>query len=447
MFLSLLAVAIAGSPSGDFPIDATVKVLPNGLTVVLEEDHRTDQVALHLHYDVGSRDERDGEKGCAHLFEHIMFEGSANVPGAGFDEWLTAAGGWNNAFTSEDETAYYMVFPSGAMELALFLESDRMAYLLAGLTQVNLENQQSIVLQERATGYAEPHGRDWDAISRLLYPPGHPYHTPVIGTVADVAGFQLEQTKSFWTRHYRPRNATLGIVGNFDTAETLAQVEHWFGDVPDPGAAEPRPADPAPPADGRSGVIEDGVEDHTLYLMWNTVPHHHADEAALDVLAYVLSGGRGTRLDDALYYKSRKTTAVDTVTWNNEIAGLFGVIATTDKGSLPPLEKAILKGLAAIEKSPPTEAELTRARKTIKSGMLERMEEPAERAQVIVDCQRLLGRPDCVEEQWARYEAVTALDVVRVARTYVLPYQPTALSVIPKGAAGALADAVPVELP
>src|SRR5690606_22718507 len=190
VWMMLARVALAGS--GPFAVDASVHTLDNGLVVILEEDHRTDQVALHLHYGVGARDELPGEYGCAHLFEHVMFEGSANVGPNQFDALLTGAGGWNNAYTSEDETAYYLALPSGALDLALFLESDRMAFLDAGLTQGNLENQQAVVLQERDQGYAEPNGRDFDALTRLAFPEGHPYHHPVIGTVDDVSGFRLD---------------------------------------------------------------------------------------------------------------------------------------------------------------------------------------------------------------------------------------------------------------
>ncbi|MEZ4238392.1 MAG: insulinase family protein [Myxococcota bacterium] len=173
-----------------------------------------------------------------------MFEGSADVPVDKFDEWLSAGGGDNNAYTSADETAYVMSFPSGALDLALFLESDRMGFLDAGLTAENLENQQKVVLQERAESYAEPNGRDSDAMDRLSWPDGHTYHHPVIGTVADVEGFTLEGVRGFWGAHYRPSNAVLAIVGNFDADEALARVRHWFSDVLDRGGPSSGPRRP-----------------------------------------------------------------------------------------------------------------------------------------------------------------------------------------------------------
>jgi len=444
----LLALAGAALAGGDpLVVDATVHTLDNGLTVVLEEDHRTDHVALHLHYGVGSRDERPGEYGCAHLFEHVMFEGSTHVPANAFDEWLTAAGGWNNAFTSEDETAYYMVFPSGALDLALFLESDRMGFLLEGLTAENLDNQQHVVLQERAEGYAAPNGRDLDALSRLQFPEGHPYHHPVIGTVADVDGFQLQAVRDFWTRHYRPRNAVLGLVGHFDTEEVLARVAYWFADVPDPGPPEPRTARAEVPAAPRQGLLEDDVEDWSMYLSWQTVPRGHPDEPALDLLGWILVGGRGTRLDDRLYYDH--SLVVDDDAWHqvNEIDGQFVITASADAPRLPRLERIVEREMGRLARKPPSVEEVERARRQVKSMVLDALEQPAERAEWLVDCQRLWGTPDCLVGEWARYEAVTPEDVQQAVRTYFVPERRVTLSVIPRGLGGALQGAEPVELP
>ena len=284
--------SLAGAAeSSELSMPATVVTLDNGLVVLLLEEHRTDTVALHLSFGVGSRDEHPGELGCAHLFEHLMFEGSAHVPVDKFDEWLTAAGGDNNAWTSNDETAYHMTFPSGALDLALFLESDRLGFLDAGLTPENLANQQKVVLQERAEGYAEPNGRDEDSIGRIFFAPDHPYHHPVIGTVADIEGFGLEGTRGFWDAHYRTRNAVLVLVGNFDVEAATERVRHWFSDVPDRGDALQRTAAPAPSgATGRVGLVEDDVEERTVYLTWETVDELHPDAPALDVLAQILSG-------------------------------------------------------------------------------------------------------------------------------------------------------------
>jgi len=441
----LAQVALAGSDP--LAVHASVHTLPNGLTVILEEDDRTDQVALNVHYGVGSRDEKPGELGCAHLFEHIMFEGSKDVPPNDFDTWLTAAGGWNNAYTSEDETVYYMEFPSGALDLALFLESDRMGFLLDGLTQTNLENQQSVVLQERDQDYAEPNGRDQDALTRLQYPEGHPYHHPVIGTVADVKGFRLAGVKDFWRRHYRPRNAVLTLVGHIDPDEALARVQHWFSDVPDPGPATPRTEKVDLRAKAKVGVLEDHVEDDTVYLSWQTVPIGAPDEAALDILAQILSGGRGTRLDDRLSYNSSLATDDNAYHWTSEFDGQFVITATADGPRLSRLKKLAEKEVAKLQQQPPTAAEVQRARQQLRSDLLDNLEDPVGRARALSDCWRRHGTPDCLAEDWARYVAVTPEDVSRVARTWLGTADEVVLSTVPEGGTGAIEGGTPVELP
>lgn len=441
----LAAVALAADPAPE--THATVTHLPNGLTVILEPQDRTGQVALDVKYRVGSRDERDGEHGCAHLFEHLMFEGSKSVPNNAFDVWLTAAGGENNAYTSEDETVYTMTFPSNALEMALFLESDRMGFLDAGLDQANLDNQQSVVLQERATGYAAPRGREDDALSRLMWPTTHPYHVPVIGTVADVSGFKLDQVRDFWGRHYLPRNATLVLVGNFDPATALERVTHWFSDVPDRGEAEARPTEAVPADVVANGKLEDDVEDRTVHLAWPTVPRGHADEAALDVLSWVLDGGRGTRIDDAIYYKHALANDWMVGHWTRDLVGEFQVTATSDSVPLATLSKVLLREIGRVAKKAPSSAELERARHAVWSYQEDALEAPASRAAVLLACWDRYGDPNCVTREKARYDAVTADDIRRVAATYLVPSRLTTLSVVPNGDDGALPGAAPVELP
>lgn len=447
-----LAAAFAAEPDPMLKMDAgplgtTVHTLKNGLVVVLQEDHRTDTVALHLRYGVGSHDERDGEHGCAHLFEHLMFEGSRNVGMNKFDEWLTAAGGDNNAFTSDDQTAYHMTFPSGGTDLALFLESDRMGWLLDGVTQENLDNQRLIVLQERAEGYDSPNGRDWDALQTLLYPVGTAYHVPTIGTVGDVEGFKIEGVHAFWKAHYRPRNAVLVLVGNFRTDEMLPKVERWFGEVPDPGPAATRAVYEELPARAADGYLEDDVEQRTVYLAWPTVPLGHKDEPALDLLGQVLSGGRGTRYDDALYYDKPLTSDAGAFHWSMDAQGLFIAYATPEKQPLVKISGRAEGVLADLIASPPTPEELDRARRQLRSGFLDGLEVLTDRAEWMADCYHLTGRPDCLADQWKRYEAVTSDDLVRVARTYLVPERRISLSVVPKGDGGQIPGATLVELP
>lgn len=446
VLLTGLAMAAGTSTPELFKTGATVTTLPNGLTVVVEEQRRTDVVALHLRYGVGSRDQGAGQGGTAHLFEHLMFEGSAHVPQNMFDTWLTTAGGQNNAWTSSDETAYHMTFPSGALDLGLFLESDRMGFLDAGLTEENLKNQQDVVLRERAEGYAAPHGRDWDALTVLLYPEGHPYHSPVIGTEADIRGFSLEATQAFWQAHYRPRNAVLAVVGNVSAEAAVSAVSRWFGDVPDPGPATPRGTAPSMPDRATNGLLEDAVEDWTLYVAWPGPTRFSAEEPALDLLMEVLSGGRGTRLDDALYYEGKLATEVWGGFFSGDLGGPILLVATAPKPSLKKIAKKMDRLLDEIARTPPTPAELERARIALLSGLLDQLEEPAGRANWLADCQAAFGRPDCLPELWSRFQAVTPEDVSKAAATWMVDARRVTLSVVPQDKGGALPGAERVEL-
>ena len=428
--------------------DASVFTLENGMTVVLEENHRTDQVAVHLHYGVGSRDELDGERGLAHLFEHLMFEGSENVPGSAFDEWLTSAGGSNNAFTTEDETAYHETFPSGALDLVLFMESDRLGYLQAGLTQENLDNQIDVVLQERARGYAERGGKTWDALSRLMYPPEHPYHVPVIGTVADIQGAKLTTVQEFFSRHYRPKNAVLGLVGHVNADQVKERLEWWFSDVPGPEVAEKRNRSIDVPRTPANGYLEDVyAKEAALYMAWRTVPLGHADQMALDVASWVLSDGRGTRLDDRLYYKSGLAVGDGVYSISQELDGQFVVFASTSRAPLARIQRVVLKVMSGLVKKPPTEAELHRAKQAIRSDLLNQMERPSERVEVLVDCVRQQNRPDCLRKDLELLDAVTADDVVGVVEKWLGPEAMVTLSVVPVDSQLQLDGAKRVELP
>jgi predicted Zn-dependent peptidase len=443
--LALTALA-ADDP---FAVDAIVHTLPNGMRVVVEEGHRTDTVALHLHVDVGSRDERDDERGVAHLFEHLMFEGSANVPNNAYDQWLTAAGGENNAFTSEDETAYHSTFPSGALDLSLFLESDRLAFLQAGLDTANLKNQQDVVLREREQGYSGANGRDMDAISRVAFAPGHPYHVPVIGTVDAVRGFDLEGVKDFHSRWYRPSNVVLGVVGNFDKDQALQRVQHWFSDVPDVGPASDRAVaggDFGEHQHGNSAVLIDNVESWTVYVVWPGVPAGHVDEPSLFLASMVLSGGRGTRLDTLQFNKSVvEETSVEH--WAGEIDGLFIASGTVGRPRSQWMAHRIERVARRLSVEGPSEAELARAKAATRAMLLGQLVRPEGRAEVLVDCVRLYDNVDCTRTEWARVEAVTA-EQVRDAMARLLQDEPSVLYIHPRFETQSHpVDAVTVELP
>ncbi len=443
MLLALIGLA-AASP---LRTEAVTTTLENGLVVIVDPQSRTDEVALYVGYGVGSHDELDGEHGCAHLFEHLMFEGSRHVPENMFDTWLTAAGGNNNAWTSEDQTVYHMTFPSGALDLALFLESDRLAFLDASISERTLENQQDVVQQERDRGYANPHGRDYDALSQLLFPTGHPYHVPVIGTVADLHGFTTSGVFDFWERHYRAANAVVVISGRVSPEHAVARVSHWFEDAPQRGPALPRPVAPTEEPVPASGVVYDAVEDRTLYLAWRAFPATHPDAEALELLAWVLSGGRGTRLDDALYYDKSFATSTFSSVWLSKLDGAFVLGASSPRTPLKRLLAGMEEVVADLAVNPPSEEELSRARQSALAGLANALELPEDRASLLLDCYVRTGDANCVGAQAARFEAVTSADLVRVASTWLVPKHRVTLSVVPHGDKKALTGSLPVEIP
>lgn len=440
----LTCLALAGAPD-PLAVSARVQTLPNGLRVVVERQDRTDEVAVHLHLGVGGRDEGEGERGMAHLFEHLMFEGSAHVPGNQYDALLTAAGGENNAFTSEDETAYHATFPSGALDLVLFLESDRIGFLDDALTVEALQNQIDVVLQERDQGYSAPHGRDFDTLSRLVYPKDHPYHVPVIGTVDDLERASLERVRHFDARWVQPAGAVLGIVGHVDPDHAISRVQHWFSDVPGTPPPE-RVALPDPPrlSASRRAMIEDEVNDFTLHLAWPGAAIGDEDELPLRLAALILADGRGTRLDE-LYYRKGWIRGARAQAWTGELDGMFVVSMTTDRdGRLAGLRRVLTREIERLARRPPSAEELEQAKQRARRHLLDALEDPADRAEVLVDCVRLFDDPDCSRTRWAQIQAITPAQISQAIAAR-LENARVELWNVPRGRADALpepADAV-----
>lgn len=280
--------------------EAQVHTLANGLTVVLAPDTLTPVVAVNLWYGVGSRNERPGRTGFAHLFEHMMFQGSAHVPKNRHFEAVEQAGGSLNASTWFDRTNYFETLPSHHLELALWLESDRMGWLPEAMDEEKLENQRGVVLNERMQRYEnQPYG-DWDErIQRLVFPPDHPYHHTVIGSVEDISSASLADVEDFFRTYYVPGNAVLTLVGDLDPGRALEAVERWFGGIPggDAPPAIPGHPDPGPHI---GGTLRDRVEADVplprIYLGARIPPFSHEDFYAADVATSVLADGRASRL-------------------------------------------------------------------------------------------------------------------------------------------------------
>lgn len=434
------AVAAPGGRPGTTPntVPALAIVrytLPNGLEVILHEDHSAPVVAVNTYYKVGSGDERPGRTGFAHLFEHVMFTGSAHVAPGEFDRLLEAAGANNNGSTTEDRTNYYEAMPSNALALALWLDSDRMGFLLPTMDQRKLDVQRDVVKNERRERVDNvPYGRADETIAAALYPAGHPYAWPVIGSMADLSAATLADVTQFFRTYYAPNNATLVIAGDFRPDSARALVERYFGAIPR-GPALPARPNPAPVRLARDTVLvlEDRVQ---LPRFWYTVPtvrYFAPDDAALDVLAFVLAGDKNGRLYKRLVYDEQVAQAVGASQYSARLAGAFTVDVTAKQGQSPVrLAASVDEEIARVGQQGVTTRELERAKNTIRARFLDRLASVNGKAELLNMYNYFAGTPDYVRQDATRYDAVTAADVQRVARQY-LARPKVVLTVVPEG--------------
>lgn len=409
--------------------------LPNGLEVILHEDHSTPIVAVNTWYHVGSGDEKPGRTGFAHLFEHIMFMGSEHVPVGVFDKELEAAGGDNNGSTTEDRTEYHEVVPSNALPLALWLDSDRMGFLLPTMDLPKVDLQRDVVKNERRQSVDNvPYGKSEEVILAALYPKGHPYSWSVIGSMADLSAASLDDVKNFFRTYYAPNNATLTIAGDFDPAKTKILVQQYFGDIPQGPAVPARPRVPAVTLPKDTFLLmEDRVQLPRAFYNWPTVKLFANDDAALDVLASVLASGKNSRLYKKLVYDMQVAQSVRASQQSSRLAGLFQIDVTPKPGqSLAAIDKVVQQELQRLMTEPITARELARVQNSFRASFLNRMSSVQNKADILNSYNYLAGTPDYVQQDAARYDRVMRADVQRVARTY-LGKPKVVLTVVPEG--------------
>ncbi len=441
LLLALLlpgAAAAADGPCGPrIELPFSMRTLANGLKVVVHEDHTTPSVAVDTWYHVGSARETPGRTGLAHLFEHIMFGGSRNVPEGAFDRWLEAVGGENNGGTDSDHTGYWENVPSNAVEMALFLESDRMATLASVLSPARVDQQRDVVKNERRQSYENaPYGMAPILIAEALYPQGHPYRWPTIGSMDDLTAASYEDVAGFFRRWYGPGNAAVVIAGDIDTKTAFALAEKWFGDVP---ASAPVPPPVAPPVvlrDERRLVHEDRVEVPRLYVSWPAPARFSPPSAALDVAARVLAQGKSSRLWRRLVYDLGAAQDVAATFDGGALAGSFDVVVTARPGhALGELYDAVLDEVARLSAAPPSAHELDRVRSQVEAELLSRLESSGGfggKAELLDEYLFFTGNPGYAAQDAARYRALSPADVTTAAARYLGPGRVT-LSVVPKG--------------
>jgi zinc protease len=398
--------------------------LDNGLTVVLHRDPKLPMVSVNVWYHVGSAHEGPGRTGFAHLFEHLMFEGSAHVPEGAFDVWLEQAGGQNNGSTNQDRTNYYEDLPAGALELALFLESDRMGYLLDTMTPARVDGQRDVVKNERRQSYENrPYGEASLVLTQLLYPKGHPYSWPVIGSMEDLTAASRDDVAQFFRRYYGPNNASLVVAGDIDLKEAKAAVTRWFQEIPRGQDQGPLKPEPVQLAKEKHHTLEDDVQLPKVILAWPTVPLFHEHDAALDVLASVLGGGKSSRLYKRLVYDMQAAQSVQVYHSSQHLAGHFGVEIVARPGrTLEELVRVIDEEIARAKKDGATEREVQRVKNQLEAHAYESFESIGGfggRADHLNLYLFHRDEPDSFAWDLARYERLEALRVKEVAAAYL----------------------------
>jgi zinc protease len=409
--------------------------LPNGLEVILSEDHSVPVVAVNTWFHVGSGDESLGRTGFAHLFEHIMFMGSENVPVGKFDQWLEAAGGNNNGSTNSDRTNYYEWMPSNALPLALWLDADRMGRLLQTMDLPKLDLQRDVVKNERRQSYDNvPYGRAYETILAALYPSAHPYSHSTIGSMTDLSAASLEDVKNFFRTYYAPNNATLAIVGDFQKDSVKKLIQLYYGNIPRGPAMPPRPQiASAPVPKDTFMVLEDKVQLPRLYYAWRTVKAFHEDDAPLDVAAYVLAGDKNSRLYKRLVYDMQVAQDVSAFSNGQRLDGGFQIVVTPKPGHTPAeMAKLVNEELQKLMRDGITDRELARAQNSTRVQFLDRIASDLGKADQLNFYNYFVGTPDYARQDAARYDKVTAADVKRVASTYLAKPRVT-LTVVPEG--------------
>ena len=346
--------------------------LLNGLEVILYKDNSLPIVSVNLWYKVGSANEVSGKTGFAHLFEHMMFQGSKNVPKEMHFKYIEEAGGNLNGSTSVDRTNYYETVPSNSLELPLWLESDRMGFLLDALTQEKLDNQKDVVMNERRQRYDnQPYGLAWEIIFSNLFPNDHPYHWPTIGWMKDIENFELNDVKTFFKTYYSPNNASIVVGGDIEYDSALDLIKKYFEEIP---AGDDIPKIRVPEFELKDNVKivhEDNVQLSKLYLTWQSAKLFSDDDASLDVFSDILTGSKNGRLHKTLVFEKQIAQDISSFQYSGNLAGMFIIVATAKpEVELDTLKNEIFKELVRIKKEGMTEEELERSKNAVTSSFI-----------------------------------------------------------------------------
>lgn len=427
-----LLLVLAAPPAHAVDIPHETFELDNGLEVVLVPDRRLPKVVVDVWYDVGSYDDPAGKSGFAHLFEHLMFKGTGRVAEGEFDTLMEQAGGWNNASTADERTNYFDVAPSSALELLLWLEADRMTAL--DITQAKLDVEREVVRNEKRQNYEDrPYGELWMVLPPALFPEDNPMHRPGIGSHEELMASTLEDVTGFYKTYYVPSNAVLCVAGDFDSAEIKPLIQRLFGGL-EPKPKPERTLAPMPDKPVKPQVtVTDTVSLPMVLLAWHSPRAYGEGDAALDVLSHLLAGSQDSRLVKRLVHEERLVQNVDATQWSARWQSQFVIDAMVAPSvDLDQVRSIVDEELAAVAGDrPPTEDEIRRAVANIEMGLLGEIETLLGRAEQLQRYRMYAGQYDYLDQDLARYRAVTPEAVVAQAKK-LLPDNRTEIRVLPE---------------
>ena len=449
----LLLAAVCGTMAGAAlaaPLAVETYTLPNGLTVILHEDHAQPRVTINTWFAVGSKDEAQGRTGFAHLFEHLMFMGTSRVPNSQFDVLMERGGGANNASTSTDRTNYYSWGPRSLLPTLLWLDADRLEGLSRAMTAEKVDLQREVVRNERRQSYEnQPYGAAELMTCDAIYPVGHPYHHPVIGSHEDLEAATADDVKNFFDTYYVPGNASLVVAGDFDAAEAKQLIAATFGAVPSRPLPEHRTAEPIVLEREVRRLATDRVRFPRLYLVWHSPAAYRDGDADLELLASVLADRTTGRLVERLVLKDQLAQQVDVYQYSKDLGSEFHIEATAAEGAdLERIKQIVLEEIARLQKDGPTEAELARVKAAAEAGFLRQKENLDRRADMLNAYRAAYGEANAFDRDLARRLAPTAASLTQWARA-TLNEGRLDLRVLPEdsGAATANLDQRPADLP
>ncbi len=407
--------------------------LSNGLDVILYKDNSLPIVSVNLWYKVGSSNEEKGKTGLAHLFEHMMFQGSQNVPKEMHFKYIQEAGGTLNGSTSFDRTNYYETLPSNALELALWLESDRMGFLLPTLDNEKLENQREVVMNERRQRYDnQPYGRAWEILFSSLFPENHPYHWPTIGWMEDIESYTLDDVKSFFKKYYAPDNASIVIAGDIEYNAALELTKKYFGEIKSEKTDRSVFVPDVELTSIKYITHEDNVQFPRLYLMWKSDKLYAPDDAKLDFLSSTLSGTKNSRLYKRLVFEKQIALDVFAFQYSSQKEGEFVISATARPGvTLDTLKEIILDEIEKIVKDGVSGFEIERAKNALVSDYIYSLQNLSSLADQLNNYNMVLSEPNSFIWDLNRYDSIGVEDVQYAANKY-LSKSYVELRIVPK---------------